>query len=178
MKSIFIKIGFVLCIYAFGSVQLLVAQEKYTAHTFTRGDGLETSVDASLEHFNWMIGQWVGSAFGGSIEEHWSAPTAGSMVGTFKLMHENVPTMYEIQLLMADSAGVRIRLKHFNADLTGWEEKDAFVTFPLLKIAPGAAYFDGLTYQRVHADSIQIFLAVGQRGGGIREESIGMRRVE
>ncbi|MDX1384275.1 MAG: DUF6265 family protein, partial [Thermoanaerobaculia bacterium] len=60
--------------------------------------------------------------------------------------------------------------------LTGWEEKDDFVSFRLVKVEEGVAYFHGLTYRRVGDDQLRIFLAMRQ-GGELREVDFSLRRV-
>ena len=61
-----------------------------------------------------------------------------------------------------------LRLKHFNADLTGWEEKDDMVTFRLLGLEPCAAYFHGLTLRCADAErpGEGLVAAVRMQSGG------------
>ena len=35
------------------------------------------------------------------------------MVGTFKLMHNNKPTMYELMLIVEEKGSLNVKLKHF-----------------------------------------------------------------
>jgi Domain of unknown function (DUF6265) len=50
-------------------------------------------------------------------------------------------------------------LKHFHSDLKGWEEKDAVRAFPLIKIAPGEIYFDGMAYKKTGQGTLVVHLA-------------------
>ncbi|MCC6242407.1 MAG: hypothetical protein IT353_06175 [Gemmatimonadaceae bacterium] len=68
------------------------------------------------------------------------------------------------------------RLKHFNPDLTGWEEKDRFVEFAFVAKTDDAIYFSGLTYQRVGRDELRIYLAMREQGRELREETFTFRR--
>ena len=52
-----------------------------------------------------------------------------------------------VALVVANNVGAIVKLKHFNPDLTGWEEKDGMVTFRLLAAEPCALYFNALTYR-------------------------------
>lgn len=53
--------------------------------------------------------------------------------------------------------------------------QDRFVTFPLVKMGRGEAFFGGLTYRRVSADHLEIYLALRQ-DGVVREERFEMAR--
>jgi len=53
-------------------------------------------------------------------------------------------------------------LKHFNRDLSPWEEKDDWTEFRLVAIKDQTAYFHGLTYQRT-GDSLNIHLSMRNR---------------
>ena len=64
-----------------------------------------------------------------------------------------------------------LKLKHFNADLTGWEEKDRFVTFRLVRVTPEAVHFDGLTFRRDAPDRLSIFLALRDAKTGTMSEA-------
>lgn len=58
-----------------------------------------------------------------------------------------------------------VRLKHFNPDLTGWEEKDRFVDFPFVAKKDGAMYFNGLTYMPNGKDGLKIVVAMRKKDG-------------
>jgi hypothetical protein len=65
---------------------------------------------------------------------------------------------YELIVIAHDSTGWAMKLKHFNADMTGWEEKDKVVTFPLVASGQGEAAFEGITYRLKAADTLQVVL--------------------
>ena len=68
------------------------------------------------------------------------------MVGTFVQEDGEHGILFTEHLyLMEDEGSLVLKLKHFNADLTGWEEKDDMLTFRLVAIEPCAAYFHALT---------------------------------
>jgi hypothetical protein len=50
--------------------------------------------------------------------------------------------------LIEQGESLSIKLKHFNRDLSPWEEKDKWVEFKLIKIEGQTAWFSGLTYHR------------------------------
>ena len=159
-----------------GLTQVAFSQSRNTENTLKLDDP-KFQPSATLEQVAWMVGSWEGKAFGGTCEEVWSVPTAGTMVGTFKLVHEGRPTMYEFEMVTEEKGSLIIKLKHFNADFTGWEEKDKFISFPLVKITEHSAYFDGLTYRRSGPDRLDVFLAVG-KDDDFKEEKLGFRRMK
>jgi hypothetical protein len=138
----------------------------------------QPSPSATLGEMTWFAGQWTGTGLGGTCDEVWSQPAAGAMMGMFRLVKEGKLVFYEFLTLVEHEGSLLLKLKHFNADLTGWEEKADFVKFRLLKIEPDAVYFEGLTFKRVGRDKLEIFLALRNRTDGtVREETFVMNRV-
>lgn len=110
-----------------------------------------TSPPATLDQLDWLVGQWAGDGISGApAMESWLAPMGGVMVGTFVQTTAgkdgSQAIMFTEHLYLTEEEGsLVLRLKHFNADLTGWEEKDDMLSFRLLAIEPCAAYFNALT---------------------------------
>ena len=152
------------------------AQSKNTENTLRLDEGTKQP-PATVEDIEWLAGFWKGEAFGGQVEEMWSPGSVGTMVGTFKLMHDGAPTMYEIELIVEEAGSLVFKVKHFNADFSAWEDKEEFIGFPLVKLEENAAYFDGLTIRRISKDEVQLFLAVKTRDG-VREEAVNYTRAE
>lgn len=102
---------------------------------------------ATIAQAGWLVGQWSGTGIGGAeAHESWLAPSAGTMVGTFvQETAEGGIRFTEHLYLMEEGGSLVLRLKHFNADLTGWEDKDGMVTFRLIAVEPCAIYFSALT---------------------------------
>lgn len=113
-----------------------------------------TPPPASLEQMDWLIGQWVGTGIGGApAMESWLPPSGDTMVGTFvQETGEGGIRFSEILYLMEEEGTLVLRLKHFNADLTGWEEKDGMLTFRLIAVEECAAYFNALTLRCADPD--------------------------
>jgi hypothetical protein len=134
---------------------------------------------ARVTDLAWLTGRWVGEGLGGQIDEVWSEPAGGSMVGYFRLVKDGKPVFYEILTLLESDNSVEVRLKHVNPDMTGWEEKDGFVTFRLVKQDATGAYFNGLTFRRVGEDVMEGYLALRSRADrSVREEKFVYRRVK
>ena len=133
---------------------------------------------ATLDVVSWMAGGvWRGDGLGGATEERWSAPAAGAMMGMFRLVKKGADGrdavgFYEFLTIVEQDGTLALKLKHFNADLTGWEEKDKFVTFRLARVTAEAVHFDGLTFRRDGPDRMTIFLALRDTKTGTLSEVV------
>lgn len=132
--------------------------------------------EATLDDVRWLAGEWTGTGLGGAVDESWSAPAGGAMMGMFRLLVDGKPSFYEFFTLVEEDGSLALKLKHFNPDMTGWEEKDGFVTFRLARLEADTAWFGGLTYRRAAADRLEIFLALRDRSGTVREETFVLQR--
>lgn len=129
----------------------------------------------TIDDVAWLAGRWVGEGLGGEMEEVWSPPVGGQMVGHFRLVRNGAPVFYEIILLDATEAGVRMRVKHFNPDFVGWEEKDAWITFEPVSVSETEIVFSGLAIHRESEDEITMTLRM-RRADGVRDETLRFRR--
>ncbi len=118
-----------------------------------------------VESLAWMAGRWTCEALGGQAEDLWAPPAGGQMAGLFRLVKAEGPSFYEIMLMLMVDGRLTLRLKHFDAELRGWEEKDATVDFPLVDHEHDTWYFDGLTIERTGEDGMTMHLQVGGGGG-------------
>lgn len=159
-------------------VQLLslpsAALEQRTPHTFALGPG-ELPPAATLDALGILIGSWEGEAFGGRFEEAWNPPTAGSMVGMFKLYGDDGVAFYELMLITVDDGVVTLKVKHFNPDFSAWEESAGYVGFRLVGVEDDALHFSGISFYRRSADEMHAYLVL-RNGNEIREELLVYRR--
>ena len=125
---------------------LFIATASAAQETRTAPEGHQ-SPPATLEQMDWLVGQWSGSGINGApAMESWLPPTGNTMVGTFvQQTGEGGIYFTEHMYLVEEEGTLVLRLKHFNADLTGWEEKDDRLTFRLIAVEECAAYFRSLT---------------------------------
>lgn len=140
------------------------AQSALTANTLKR-DAAAPPPRAALADMTWLAGHWRGPSLGGISEEVWAAPLGGSMMGSYKLVRGDSVIFYEILTLVQRGPTLELRLKHFDRELQGWEEKGEVVSFPLVRMAPDAAYFEGMTLRRVSDDRLHVFVAMRTRDG-------------
>ena len=129
----------------------------------------------SIEDAAWLSGRWVGEGFGGQMEEAWAPPVGGQMVGHFRYWRDGQPQFYEFLMMDVVDGGVRMRVKHFNPDMIGWEEKAEWVTFEPVSAGPDALIFNGLEIRREGADRIVMTLRL-RRGETVSEEILRFQR--
>jgi hypothetical protein len=130
---------------------------------------------ATIDDAAWLAGRWVGEGLGGQLEETWAPPAGGQMVGHFRLMRDGAVAFYEIMLMDVVEGGVRMRVKHFNPDFVGWEEKDGWHAFEPVAATPEALRFRGLELVREGEDALVITLRL-HYDDGVRDEVLRMRR--
>lgn len=154
-----------------------LAQEKLTAHTLKRSSS-QKSPPAKIQAMAWFAGHWTGDGLGGLSEEIWSPPDHGTMMGMFRFIQQGKPVFYELLTLVEEQGSLMLRLKHFNGDLTGWEEKDKTVDFPLVAVKDGTVYFEGMTFKPEGADAVTVYVAMhNKKDGSVSEEAFHYKRV-
>ena len=141
-------------VYLIFTTSILIAQEKKT-------------LEPKLENISWISGNWKGEAFGGLTEENWSEPFGGSMMATFKLINDGKVSFYEIEIIREVENTLILQLKHFNNDLKGWETKDETIDFPLKEITPTKAVFEGMTFEKVNENEMNVYVDIHQKNGSI-----------
>ena len=130
---------------------------------------------ASIDDIAWLGGHWEGEGLGGQSIETISPPVAGQMVGHFQQVKDGKLQFYEIYHFVPHGNSLLMRIKHFNPDLTGWEEKGETVDFPLVAIEKDAVYFDGLTMRKTADGGLESFVVIEDQGN--RVASFRFRRV-
>ena len=131
------------------------------------------SAEPDVAQLEWLVGHWQGDGFGGTSEEIWSPARDGVMMGMFR-HHKADGSLNFYEFMTIDSDG--LKLKHFNPDMTGWEEKDDYLTFRFDEQMPGKIVFKGLSFERVDDDAMRISLKM-KRGDESFTEVFNMRRV-
>lgn len=131
------------------------------------GELSSQTLEPKLENIKWIAGNWKGEAFGGLTEENWSEPSGGSMMATFKLIDKGAVVFYEIEIIREINNTLILQLKHFDNDLKGWETKDETVDFPLKEITPDKVVFEGMTFEKVSDNEMNVYVDIDQENGEI-----------
>lgn len=127
----------------------------------------ETLLAPKLENISWISGNWKGEAFGGQVEENWSKPSGGSMMATFKLINDGKVSFYEIEIIKEIENSLVLQLKHFDHNLKSWETKDETVDFPLIKITPDRVDFEGMSFEKVSKNEMNVYVDIDNDEGKI-----------
>ncbi len=140
-----------------------------------RAQSSPPAAEATIDGAAWLAGRWVGTGFGGEMEETWAPPVGEQMVGHFRYWRDGQPQFYEFLMMDVTDGGVRMRVKHFNPDMVGWEEKDGWVTFEPVSVGPEALLFNGLEIRREGADRVVMTIRL-RRGDVVEEEVLRFQR--
>lgn len=151
----------ILCLVVWAVAAGAHASEPQTL-SLAEGKG---SPPATIDQVAWIAGHWTGEGLGGISEEIWSEPDAGSMMAVYRSMREGEISFYEILTIAEHEGSLVLRLKHFNADMTGWEEKDEVISFPLVKVGEREVFFDGMTFRRSSDTEMLVVVRVGGEDG-------------
>lgn len=153
------------------SLPILSLLISFNTITETEPVSPETS-EFNIEDFSWLVGTWTGDGFGGESEETWSTPVDGTMMGMYRHYKDDKIVFYEFLLL--DETG--LKLKHFNPDITSWEEKDDFVTFEMLSYTKDKIELKGLSFERKSDTELEIRLRMRNNDGEVFTEVFSMVR--
>ena len=133
------------------------------------------SKPASVADLSWIAGQWQGKKGADQLDEHWSAPGGGTMMGAFRWIKNGKILVYEFLVIEDSTTGPVLTFRHFNAGLIAWEEKDKPLRCPLAGGGPGEAAFacEGgstrLTFRRTGENGLNVLLE-RQEGGQARTD--------
>jgi hypothetical protein len=94
-----------------------------------------------LQPLAFLSGRWVSIKPAEVQEESWSRVSGDSMTGTFRIVQGGKPVFYEFWAVEVDGNSPVLKLKHFNANLAGWEEKDVSTKLPLVSSSEDDAVF-------------------------------------
>jgi hypothetical protein len=139
---------------------------------FIAGSCLPAAEADPLAKLSWIVGHWGGEMWGGNVEEIWTAPQAGSMMGMFRFVRNGRVGVYELLAIEQDESGPVLRLRHFGRGLVAREAEP--IAMPLKSQTDSEAVFATttgkrtvITFRRAGADEIDVVLE--------REEPPGMK---
>src|SRR4051812_44797466 len=140
---------------------------SFTPHTIRLAQG-QASPPATIADVAFLAGHWTGDGLGGRFEEIWTAPKHGVMVGMYRgLTMDGAPTFNELLVLREEQGSLIVRLKHFDPDMTGWEDKAQVVTMPFLGTRDGLVHFDRMSFQVTGPDTLTCYLAESAKDGTV-----------
>lgn len=97
------------------------------------------------------------------------------MVGLFKLYGDEGIAFYEILLLSVEDGTLSLKVKHFNADFSAWEDKPDYVNFRLVRKEKDALHFGGLSFYKQGDDAIDGYIVM-RNGEDLQEHHLKYER--
>ena len=140
-----------------------VAQGSISENTLRADEGAPRPA-ARIADLAWLAGYWRGEGLGGACEEIWSQAAGDRMQGIFTLSREGELVFSEAMSLVEEEGSLVLRVKHFTPEFVGWEEKDDYVSFPLVRLGDKEAYFRGLTFRRRSSAELLIYIVLTSEG--------------
>ncbi|WP_422079908.1 DUF6265 family protein [Ulvibacterium sp.] len=129
---------------------------------------------SNVPEYAWLAGNWSGNGFGGTSEESWSLPSPdGTMMGMYRHL-DSIGNITFYEFLLLDETG--IRLKHFRPDLIGWETKEDFVTFEMVRYNGKIIELKGLIFKRKSENEMEILLKL-RKGDVVKTEVFKMKKI-
>lgn len=135
-----------------------------------------TSRPYTLADLDWIEGTWRARQVDASgvrteSEEHWGAAIGESRLGWFRSVRDGKVRFQEFEVMRADSAGVRVYVKHFDRDVRGWEAADSSSVFRLVRLGEREAHFEDprdeqypFMHWAVRGDSLHVTLRSAKAG--------------
>ncbi len=157
------------------SVFLLFTCFCFSQNTLTLAENAK-SPKATLADARFLEGHWKGEAFGGVTEEIWTSGIGDSMLFSFRLVVDGKVDFYEIGHIIAKEDSLLLQLKHFGADLKGWEEKDETQDFKLVKKEENKLYFSGLTYEKISENEMNAYVVIANEDGSTEEITFNFKK--
>lgn len=170
MKKLILAIS-IIAVLTFSAL----SQTRLTANTLNLEEG-KASEKATIQDMKRLSGTWRGTGLGGTVEEIYSEAQDGIMMGSFRFLENGKTVFYELILVQEENGTLAVRLKHFGADFTGWEEKDKNVLFRFVKKDGNRMYFEGQTFEFIGNKSLNIYVAIKQKDGSMVEEVFRYKR--
>lgn len=134
-------------------------------------------VPGALQDLAFLAGCWKTTHWGGEMDECWSAPLGDNMQCMFRFLKDGKVQFYEFIVIEQTAEGLYLRLKHFNAGLIGWEEKEKSLGGPLTALEKNKAVFDWLTYELRSPDLLVVSLRM-KRGDKVTSEVMEFQRIK
>ncbi|WP_394730466.1 DUF6265 family protein [Altererythrobacter sp. GH1-8] len=153
---------------------------------FAQDEPVEAAVQqerpaATLADMVWLEGSWAGKGIGGHpAGETFTYAGDKQMVGHFWQLDETGGIgFYELITVVPDGESLTMRLKHFTADLTGWEakESEAALEFPLLERSEAMWKFGPVTFTQLGPDRLNVSVKVRRDDGSLSSLEFDYDRV-
>jgi rhamnogalacturonan acetylesterase len=132
----------------------------------------------TLDQLRFLCGRWVGRDASGETEEQWSPPANNTIMGMYREMSNGKTTFYEFFVISQEPDKLVLRMKHFDANLAGWEDKDKSLIFDVVSLSQNEVTFQSrddakpikLAYTRTNDKQLDAILIHERGGKTLRDE--------
>lgn len=106
--------------------------------------GAARPVAPRLADLAFLAGTWRGEVGADRVEEHFTAPAGGTIVGLFRWITDDATTLTEHIVIEEGPEATTLRLRHFGPGLEPWERetREGPLTMRLAEAGPGLARFE------------------------------------
>jgi hypothetical protein len=120
---------------------------------------------ASVDQLAWLAGSWIGTGMGSQVTETYSAPLGGRITGHFAMADGKGGVAFtEIVDYVPLGRSLAYRVRHFNPDMTGWEDQTRKpVVFPLVAVEQDRWFFDGMTVERSGPHTMTMWVRITEK---------------
>ncbi|MGD0963996.1 MAG: DUF6265 family protein [Candidatus Acidiferrales bacterium] len=95
----------------------------------------------TLSDFAWLEGKWRGVWGPRIVEQIWTAPQGGQVLGLFRVIENDKTLVIELLSLSETPDSIALRLRHFTPALLPWEQS-GFTTMKLVGLDTATAEFE------------------------------------
>jgi hypothetical protein len=143
----------------------------------------ETRAMSEVQGFTmptWLSGTWTGADGPKVTEETWSTVSGNSMVGMWRLVESGKAKVFELSAMTLDDDGeAKMQLHHFNADGSGWEDKDKPTVLGFMRQTKDSFAFEGnegqdfvrITYAKTGATDLTVSIEKNPAGPNMSTSS-------
>lgn len=125
-----------------------------------------------------LEGNWRGKIGNDIVDEYWSVTLADSIMGMFRWEKAGKISFYEFVVIDKLTDKIRLKIKHFHANLTGWEERSDFVQYVLHEVTDKRIVFGSddpnergqLIYEQPNEDKLIATLVMAKGDQSLRFE--------
>ncbi|MHA2239588.1 MAG: DUF6265 family protein [Candidatus Hodarchaeales archaeon] len=125
-----------------------------------------------------LEGNWRGKIGNDIVDEYWSATLADSIMGMFRWEKAGKVSFYEFVVIDKIEDKIMLKIKHFHANLTGWEERTDFVHYVLHEVTATRIVFGAddpsekgrLIYEQPSKDKLTATLEMAKQNQILRFE--------
>ncbi|MCB0278857.1 MAG: hypothetical protein KDD94_05105 [Calditrichaeota bacterium] len=123
-----------------------------------------------------MIGNWKSINRTVEIRETWFKPIGNTMTGLVRMVKDGQLFVTQLQTIFVNSDSVMLKLKHFDAKLAAWEEKDEWILFPVESVKENEIQFRGMTYSQNEKGQLIIAMHTEMKDGTYNNQIVTLIR--